>query len=176
MNAVNVRRLVGGACAILGILLATAPLAPPAAAATHDDPDDVVGRLDLRRVTRTFTNGPAAPPFVHMQAETYDRWTLRQCRRADACSFTFAFDTRRGPGTDVIAAWDADPSGPSCAVFGTRTGRKLGEGDAAKFRHSAFCSFHKALLGAEGRVRWRVRSLWGVVDDAAPDAGWFGAR
>lgn len=149
--------------------------APSAGAATRDDPDDVAGRLDIRQATRTYTNGPAAPPFVHLQAETYDRWTVRQCRRADACSFTFAFDSRRGPGADVIAAWDVDPGGPSCVVFGARTGRRLGEGDAAKFRRSAFCSFPKRLLRADGPVRWRVGSLWGVIEDAAPDAGWYGA-
>jgi len=164
-----VRRTIG-----IAILVSTLSIAVPASAVSQVDPDDVPGRLDIHRVTRTFTDGPAAPPMVHMQAATYDRWTARQCRRADACSFTFAFDTRKGPATDVIAVWDVDPTGPSCVVFGARTHRKLGDGVAAKDRRSGFCSFRKRLLGVERAVRWRVRSLWGVIDDAAPDAGWFG--
>jgi hypothetical protein len=147
--------------------------ASPAVAATHDDPDDVAGRLDLRQVTRTFSNGPSAPPMVHLQATTFDRWTLDQCRRADACSFAFELDSRAGPGADVLAFWDVDPDGPSCVVFNARTGNVLTAGDASKFRRSAFCSFPKRLLRADKPVRWRVSSLWGTTEDAAPDQGWY---
>jgi hypothetical protein len=162
------RRVLAGA--ILSVLLAT-----PALAATHDDPDDTAGRLDLRRVTRTFTNGPSAPPFMHIQASTYDRWTLRQCRHAEggACSFTFVFDSRKGPGTDFVAVWHAREDGPACGVFNVRTNRLVAEGAAAKYRRSAFCSFEKRLLRATHPVRWYVRSFWEFIDDAAPDRGWF---
>lgn len=162
------RRVLAGA--ILSVLLAT-----PALAATHDDPDDTTGRLDLRQVTRTFTNGPSAPPLVHMQASTYDRWTLRQCRRAEggACSFTFVFDSRKGPGTDFVAVWHARQDGPECGVFNVLTQRLVAEGTAAKYRRSAFCSFEKRLLKATHPVRWYVRSFWEFIDDAAPDRGWF---
>lgn len=162
------RRVLAGA--ILSVLLTT-----PALAATQDDPDDTAGRLDLRQVTRTFTNGPSAPPFVHMQASTYDRWTLRQCRHAEggACSFTFVFDSRKGPGTDFVAVWHAREDGPECGVFNVRTQRRVADGDAAKYRRSAFCSFRKRLLEATHPVRWYVRSFWEFVDDAAPDRGWF---
>ena len=162
------RRLLAGA--ILSVLLAI-----PALAVTRDDPDDTAGRLDLRQVSRTFTNGPSAPALVHMQAATYDRWTLRQCRHAEggACSFTFAFDSRKGPGTDFVAVWHARGDGPECGVFNIRTERRLAEGDAAKYHRSAFCSFEKGLLHASHAVRWQVRSFWEFIDDAAPDRGWF---
>ena len=54
-----------------------------------------------------------------MQASTYDRWTFRQCRHAEggACSFTFVFDSRKGPGTDFVAVWHARRDGPECNVF-----------------------------------------------------------
>jgi hypothetical protein len=163
------RRVLAGG--ILSMLL----LATPALAATHDDPDDTTGRLDLRQVTRTFTNGPSAPPFVHMQASTYDRWTLRQCRDAEggACSFTFVFDSRKGPGTDFVAVWHAREDGPECGVFNVRTNRLVAEGVAAKYVRSAFCSFEKRILHATRPVRWSVRSFWEFIDDAAPDRGWF---
>jgi hypothetical protein len=163
------RRVLAGG--ILSMLL----LATPALAATHDDPDDTTGRLDLRQVTRTFTNGPSAPPFVHMQASTYDRWTLRQCRDAEggACSFTFVFDSRKGPGTDFVAVWHAREDGPECGVFNVRTNRLVAEGVAAKYGRSAFCSFEKRILHATHPVRWSVRSFWEFIDDAAPDRAWF---
>jgi hypothetical protein len=162
------RRVVAGA--VLSMLLAS-----PAVAATHDDPDDAAGRLDLRQVTRTYTNEPSAPARVYLQATTYDRWTLRQCRRAEgeACSFTFAFDSRKGPGTDFVAVWHARRSGPECGVFNVRSGRRVGDGVARKFRRSAFCAFERRLLGATRPVRWHVRSFWEFVEDAAPDRGWF---
>lgn len=162
------RRVIAGS--ILSLLLAS-----PALAATRGDPDDTAGRLDIRQVTRTFTNGPAAPAFVHMQASSYDRWTLRQCRHAEggACSFTFAFDSRKGPATDFVAVWHARVNGPECGVFNVRTDRGVAEGDASKYRRSAFCSFHKRLLRPTHPVRWHVRSFWEFLDDAAPDRGWF---
>ncbi len=162
------RSLLAGA--ILSVLLAT-----PALAATRDDPDDTAGRLDIRQVSRTFTNGPSAPAFVHMQASTYDRWTLRQCRHAEggACSFTFVFDSRKGPGTDFVAVWHAREGGPECGVFNVRTDRRVADGDAAKYRRLAFCSFEKRLLRTTHPVRWYVRSFWEFIDDVAPDRGWF---
>jgi hypothetical protein len=162
----GMKRAICGA--VLCLLFAT-----PAWAATQDDPDDVSGRLDLRQVTRTFSNSPSAPPMVHLQATTFDRWTLDQCRRADACSFAFELDSRGGPGADVLAFWDVDPDGPSCVVFNARTGNVLTAGDAEKFRRSAFCSFPKRLLQQDKPVRWRVSSVWGTVQDNAPDQGWY---
>ena len=156
---------------LCGVLLPLL-LAVPASAGTRHDPDDVQGKLDLEQVTRTFTHGPSSPPMIHLQATTYGRWTLRQCRRADACSFTFELDSRRGPGVDVVVFWDVDRSQPSCTVY-NRASRLLAVGDAAKFRRSAFCSFRKRLLEQDKRVRWRVHSQWGVIVDNAPDEGWF---
>jgi hypothetical protein len=172
MGVLTMRLRRSTCSAVVGLVVLLA--AAPAAAETHDDANDVPGRLDLRQVTRTFTNGPAAPPFVHLQATTYPRWTLRQCQRADACSFTFAFDSRQGPGADVIALWDVGAQRrPECTVLNLRTQKQVATGDAAKFRHSAFCSFPKRVLKLDKPVRWRVHSLWGNVDDAAPDSGWF---
>ena len=162
------RRVLAGA--ILSVLLAT-----PALAATHDDPDDVAGRLDIRQATRTFTNGPSAPPIVHMQVSTYDRWTLRQCRHAEggACSFTFAFDSREGPATDYVGVGHTREAGRVCGVLNIRTDRRVADGVAAMYRRSAFCSFEKRLLRATHPVRWYVRSFWEFIDDAAPDRGWL---
>jgi len=166
-------------------LTAVAFATPTALAATHDDPDDVDGGIDLQQVTRTYSNGPFAPPMVHLQATTYDRWTLAKCWRRD-CRIVFFFDSRQAGGTDRVVSWKVERRRPgrfepSCGVFdyryGERSGR-LGTGDAAKFRRSAFCSFRKALLDAERRVRWRVRSVWkgaqGSARDRSPDNGWYG--
>jgi hypothetical protein len=142
-------------------------VAGPASAATHVDPDDVPGRLDVADVARTFTNGPAAPPMVHLQATTYDRWKLRQCARADACSFTFELNA-----LDVYWATHRDRGGrlrQTCLVL--RRERVVGRGVSTKLRRSVFCSFRKRLLHADGPVRWRVGSLWGTTVDSAPDAG-----
>jgi hypothetical protein len=155
-------------------VLASLLIAAPATAATRDDPDDVAGRLDLRRVTRTFSNGPSAPPLVHFQATTYGEWTLRACQRVDSCSFVFGLDSRRGPSEDVLAFWDVDRHRrPSCNAYNARTGGFLAAGDAAKFRRSAFCSFPTLVLRRDKPVRWRVQSLWGLIVDDAPDQGWF---
>ena len=149
-------------------------LAAPATAATRDDADDVEGRLDLRQVSRTFSDGPSAPPLVHFQATTYDRWTLPQCQRVDSCSFVLILDSRRGPDADVIAFWDVDRHRrPSCNAYNARTGRFLAAGEASKFRRSAFCSFPTPVLRRDKPVRWSVQSLWGLIVDAAPDHGWF---
>ncbi len=155
-------------------VLASLLLAAPATAATRDDADDVEGRLDLRQVSRTFSDGPSAPPLVHFQATTYDRWTLRQCQRVDSCSFVLELDSRRGPKADVFAFWDVDRHRrPSCNAYNARTGRFLAAGEASKFRRSAFCSFPTLVLRRDKPVRWRVHSLWGLIVDAAPDHGWF---
>jgi hypothetical protein len=161
------------------ILTAILTLATPAGAATHDDPDDVRGRLDLRQVTRTFSNAPSAPPLVHLQSTTYDGWTLRECWRAEGCTPYWFFDSRRGGGVDVAAFWNVERrrSGrfePFCEVFNYRTGRRLAVGDASKFRRSAFCEFPKAVLKADKRIRWRALSSWEEFTDTAPDRGWYG--
>lgn len=146
----------------------------PAAAANRDDADDVEGRLDLRQVSRTFSNGPSAPPLVHFQATTFGRWTLRACQRVDSCSFVLGLDSRAGPREDVVAFWDVDRHRqPSCNAYNARTGRFLAAGDAAKFRRSAFCSFPQLVLRRDKPLRWRVQSLWGLIVDNAPDRGWF---
>jgi hypothetical protein len=156
------------------VVLVSLLLAAPAAAATRDDADDVEGRLDLRQVSRTFSDGPSAPALVHFQATTYDRWKLRQCQRGDSCSFVLLLDSRRGPDADVIAFWDVDRHRrPSCNAYNARTGRFLAAGEAQKFRRSAFCSFPTLVLRRDKPVRWRVQSLWGLIVDAAPDHGWF---
>ena len=158
------------AAAVLVSLL----LAAPATAANRDDADDVEGRLDLRQVSRTFSDGPSAPPLVHFQATSYDRWTLRQCQRADSCSFVFELDSRRGLKADVFAFWDVDRHRrPSCNAYNARTGQFLAAGEASKFRRSAFCSFPTLVLRRDKPVRWRVHSLWGLVVDAAPSHRWF---
>ena len=163
-------RVLACAAAVLASLLLTAP----ATAATRDDTDDVEGRLDLRQVSRTFSDGPSAPPLVHFQATTYDRWTLRQCQRVDSCSFVLVLDSRRGPDADVIAFWDVDRHRrPSCNAYNARIGRFLAAGEASKFRRSAFCSFPTLVLRRDKPVRWRVHSLWGLIVDASPDHGWF---
>ena len=165
----GMRMLAWTVAVVVSLLIAT-----PALAATRDDPDDVDGRLDLRRVTRTFSNGATAPPLVHFQATTYGRWTLRQCQRVDSCSFVFLVDSRRGPDADVLAFWDVDRHRrPSCNAYNARTGRFLAAGEATKFRRSAFCSFPAVVLRRDKPVRWRVQSLWGLIVDAAPDHGWF---
>jgi hypothetical protein len=157
-----------------GVVAALALSASPAAAATRDDPDDVGGKLDLRQVTRTFSNGPSAPPLVHLQATTYDGWSLRECAQVDACSIVVELDARRGPAADVAVFWDVDERRqPSCTVHNARTGRLLASGDASKFRRSAFCSFPKRVLEGDKPVRWRFHSLWGLIVDHAPDRGWF---
>ena len=89
----------------LGVAMALA-VATPAFAVTNTAPDDVPGKLDIAQVTRTFTNGPDAPPMVHLQATTYDPWTLEQCHNADACSFTFELNA-----LDVYWAAHAGPNG-----------------------------------------------------------------
>jgi hypothetical protein len=158
----------------IAAVLVSLLFAAPATAATRDDADDVEGRLDLRQVSRTFSDGPSAPPLVHVQATTYDRWTLRQCQRGDSCSFVLVLDSRRGADADVIAFWDVDRHRrPSCNAYNARTGRFLAAGEASKFRRSAFCSFPTLVLRRDKPVRWGVQSLWGLVVDAAPDHGWF---
>ena len=166
---IRVRMLAWSVAVVVSLLLAT-----PATAATRDDADDVEGRLDLRQVTRTFSNGPSAPPLVHFQATTYDRWTLRQCQRVDSCSFIFGLDSRLDTDEDVLAFWDVDRHRrPSCNAYNARTGRFLAAGEATKFRRSAFCSFPALVLRRDKPVRWRVQSLWGLIVDSAPDHGWF---
>jgi hypothetical protein len=168
-TSARVRALAWIVVALVSLLLAA-----PATAATRDDAEDVEGRLDLRQVTRTFSDGPSAPPLVHFQATTYDRWTLHQCQRVDSCSFVLVLDSRRGPDADVIAFWDVDRHRrPSCNAYNARTGRFLAAGEASKFRRSAFCSFPTLVLRRDKPVRWRVQSLWGLIVDAAPDHGWF---
>ena len=150
----------------------TVVLAAPAAAQTRNDPDDVGGRLDLRRVTRTFTNGPAAPPMVHFQATTYDGWTAEECRRAKACDVRFVIDSRAGGGPDFALLWRSR----RCDLFDYRRGTVVDRGDGAKFRRSVFCSIEKRVLDADPRpMRWRVGTTWGaaLVTDGAPDRGWF---
>ncbi|MDP9242643.1 MAG: hypothetical protein M3O84_05645 [Actinomycetota bacterium] len=141
----------------------------PAVAATHSDPDDVSGRLDIRQVTRTFTNGPAAPPMIHLQATTYDAWTLEQCARDDSCSFTFAVNALR-----VYWAVHRGPRGKirqTCLIFRNET--VIAKGVSTKDRRSVFCSFEKRLLRGDGPVRWRVQSFWTETLDKAPDTGWY---
>ncbi len=165
----RIKALTCIATALVSLLIST-----PAAAATRDDADDVEGRLDLRQVTRTFSNAPSAAPRVHFQATTYGRWTLRACQRVDSCSFVFGLDSRRGPNEDVLAFWDVDRHRqPSCNAYNARTGRFLAAGEAEKFRRSAFCSFPSIVLRRDKPVRWRVQSLWGLIVDNAPDRGWF---
>lgn len=157
------KRVMAGA--IVSLLLVS-----PATAATQGDPDDVPGRLDIRQVTRTFTNGPNAPPMVHLQATTYDRWKLKQCARVDACSFTFEVNA-------LDAYWSVHRSRTgklrqTCLIL--RGTRELAKGVSTKYRRSVFCSFAKRLLQGDGPVRWRVSSLWGTTVDSAPDVGWYG--
>ena len=149
----------------LGVAMAIA-MATPASAVTHSDPDDVPGSLDIAQVTRSFTNGPDAPPMVHLQATTYDGWTLEECHTADACSFTFELNA-----LDVYWAVHARPNGgvrQTCLIFRNET--VIAHGVSTKFRHSVFCSFRKRLLHRTP-VRWRVLSLWGDNLDQAPDSG-----
>jgi hypothetical protein len=166
-------RIVGVAVAVLALV------AQPAAAATHDDPDDVGGRLDLRQVTRTFSNRPESPPLVHLQSTMYDRWTKNQCWHAEGCTPYWVFDSRQGGGTDVLVVWNIERrSGrrlvPVCEAYNYRTGRRLDGGDADKFRRSAFCTFRKSVLRADKRVRWRALTSWELFTDRAPDSGWYG--
>lgn len=157
------------------LLLGLIALPIDAMAATRDDPNDVRGRLDLRQVSRTSSRPEGAPALIHLQATTYGRWSLRTCERIDACSFSFGFDSRRGPGVDVYAAWNVDPErAPSCTIRNARTQRVLAVGTASKFRRSAFCSFERRILEGDGSVRWRVGSSWEATLDRAPDVGWFG--
>jgi hypothetical protein len=160
---VPIARQLAAAVAIAAVLGAGGP----AAAATRVDPDDVPGRLDIAEVSRTFTNGPAAPPMVHLSATTYDRWKLRQCDRVDACSFTFEVNA-----LDVYWATHRGRTGrlrERCLVL--RGQEVVAHGVSTKLHRSVFCSFRKLLLHADRPVRWRVRSLWGTTVDAAPDAG-----
>ena len=151
----------------MGVATALA-VATPALAVTHADPDDVSGMLDIARVSRTFTNGPSAPPMVHLQATTYDPWTLVECHAADACSFTWELNA-----LDVYWAVHAGPSGgvrQTCLIF--RNEAVVAHGVSTKDHRSVFCSFPKALLRGTP-VRWRVLSLWGDTLDRAPDSGRF---
>jgi hypothetical protein len=160
----TVRRALGSL--IIGVCVL---IALPASAATRDDPDDVPGSLDLKQVSRTFSNGPSTPPMVHFQATTYDSWRLRECANADACSIAFEINA-------LDAFWSAHrESGEtrqSCRIF--RHDQLIATGVSTKFRHSVFCSFEKRLLRKAGPVDWRVSSLWGVTLDRAPDSGWYG--
>ena len=156
----------------LSAVALVAVLAAPAAAQTRSDADDVGGRLDLRRVTRTFTNGPTAPPIVHFQATMYDRWTIEGCRRARACDVRFVVDSRAGGAPDFALLWHSQ----RCELFEYRREEVVGVGDGAKYRRSAFCSIEKRALEADARpMRWRVGTMWGaaLVADGAPDRGWF---
>jgi hypothetical protein len=142
-------------------------VAAPASASTHSDPDDVPGSLDIQQVTRTYTNGPDAPPMVHLQVTTYDPWTLEECHAADACSFTFQLNA-----LDVFWAVHAnanDELRQTCLVL--RGEVVVAHGVSTKYRHSVFCSFPKRLLNRKNHVRWRVSSLWGETLDRAPDTG-----
>jgi hypothetical protein len=155
----------GAVVGALGVAVAFV-ITTPAFAVTRDDPDDVAGKLDIAQVTRTYTNGPDAPPMVHLQATTYDRWTLDECHAADACSFTFELNA-----LDVYWAVHAGPHGgirQSCLIF--RNEAVIAQGVSTKYRRSVFCSFRKALLHGVP-VRWRVLSLWGNTLDKAPDSG-----
>jgi hypothetical protein len=156
------RRVVGA----LGIAIVLC-VATPALAATHVDPDEVPGKLDIQQVTRTYTNGPDAPPMVHLQATTYDPWTLEECHDSDACSFTFELNA-----LDVFWAVHATSGGDlrqTCLIF--RNAEVVAHGVSTKVHRSVFCSFRKNLLARTSPVRWRVSSLWGETLDRAPDSG-----
>ncbi|MFL5766747.1 MAG: hypothetical protein ACJ758_02750 [Actinomycetota bacterium] len=153
------------AIGVLGVAMAVA-VATPAFAVTNTDPDDVPGPLDMAQVSRTFTNGPDAPPMVHLQVTTYDPWTLAECNDADACSFTFELNaldvnwaTHAGPGSGIRQ---------TCLIFRNET--VIAHGVSTKYHRSVFCSFRKELLRGTP-VRWRVLSLWGTTVDKAPDSG-----
>jgi hypothetical protein len=164
-------------CVVAALLVLAGP---DALAATRDDPDDVGGKLDLRQVTRTYSNTPSRQPMVHLQVTTYDGWTLRRCFRAEGCTIVWYFDSKQGGGIDRAAYWvvgrdrNTGRFEPHCWVFNYRTSDRVAVGNASKFRHSAFCSFEKAVLDAERLVRWRVVTSYEVHTDRAPDIGWYG--
>lgn len=136
----------------------------------HRDPDDVRGRLDIRRVE--WFNGSGR---VMVTIRTYERF-----RSSDLQTFSgharINFDTNGGPRLDRYAKFGYnDAEGVWCALY-TRRSRTAADGIATRGLRSLICSFPRRALAIERHLRWRVSTSNGGFEtfDEAPAGGrWF---
>lgn len=140
----------------------------------HRDPNDVRGRLDIRRV-EWFDSMSGGVRRVMISIRTYERF-----RNSDLQTFNgharIDFDTNGGPRMDRYIRFGYNPDqGLWCEVY-TRRSRFAGEGIATRDARTLICGFQRRDLAIERHLRWRVSTSNGRLDtfDEAPAGGsWF---
>jgi hypothetical protein len=171
------------ACGFALVLFAV--VVPPAAAKTMYDGDDARGKLDAQATAYTSSTFPAR---LHFRATMYERWTLRQCLRANqlegGCYILFVLDTkgrdtwgRRIRDIDYFFRWIPG----RCDLFEeSLTTNFAGHGVPRKGPRSALCSIRRSKIESTKKIRWYVLTQWADYDegwysgDTAPDRGWYG--
>jgi hypothetical protein len=159
----------------------------PAIASPITDPNDVRGRLDLRSVS--FSKLTDAQGAIHLRFRwiTFENWTIRQCRRAqaleDGCRIEARLDTKgppawrpTGKGIDYAVKWG--PEG--CIVVEPATDHVVTQGASYKGSNFAACTFRRSALTIKKSIRWYAFTQWANVKkgwyatDYVPNQGWVG--
>lgn len=130
----------------------------------HSDPDDVDGKLDMRRVELARSGRQ-----LTVTVRTHDRF-----RREDLYEqgFFFLLDSRRDKRWDFTLRINDHHGFPRCTLYG-RDGYERYGNDAIKGPRSLSCSFPRADLNQTRHLRWRVRSYDWPNTDLAPNKGWY---
>lgn len=171
MASVSAMRKVVGAWLILALI------AVPAQGhqLDHRDPDDVRGRLDIRRVD-WFDSMSGGERRVMITIRTFERY-----KNSDLQTFNgharIDFDTRGGPRMDryIRFGYNTD-QGIWCEVYTSRD-RFAGEGIATRDARTLICAFDRRALAIERHLRWRVSTSNGdllrTFDEAPAGGRWF---
>jgi hypothetical protein len=126
------------------------------------DPDDVGGRLDVRRAAVERQAGE-----VTVDVKTYEK--IRD-RDLIGGGFSVRFDSRGGRAVDFSLRMDLYEGGRPWCTFYDDEGFSRYETEATRRRRSFSCTVPSNELEATKHLRWRV----GTVDgDKAPEAGWY---
>ncbi|MDP9067931.1 MAG: hypothetical protein M3N53_06260 [Actinomycetota bacterium] len=153
------------------LLLATAAIVLSQVGASahlggHSDPDDVGGKLDMRRVE-------ISPSGRHLTVtvRTHDRFH-RDDLEAQEQGFHVRLDSRRDRRWDFTLLMNTEHTVPECTLYArdgfTRYGNR-----GTKRPRSMSCSFPRADLNQTRHLRWKVRSYDFPNEDFAPNRGWY---
>ena len=156
------RTALGIAC-VLGLLLT--PEVSGAHLLRHDDPNDVRGPIDIRRVSMDREGNQLTAAI-----RTFERFTKRDLLGG---AFFFDFDSRGDGRRDFSLRMDYyEGAFPYCTLYDRQGFSRFGT-QAQKGPRSFVCSFPRGELEPSGHIRWRVRSEGSYATDHAPDRGWY---
>ncbi|MDQ3987322.1 MAG: hypothetical protein M3280_12600 [Actinomycetota bacterium] len=135
----------------------------------HRDPDDIEGKLDIRRsLIEPRLVGDVRT--LDVTVRTHDRF-----HRGDLVTggFYVDFDSRGDGARDFTLQLGLWKDGSLYCSLADRRGFSRAGGDEEKGPRSYSCSFDRSELNATRSIRWRVRSGNGGTEDSAPQQGWY---